>query len=109
MSGRKLRQIPKALLRIALARELSHAVMSMSMTDLADGPQLQRTARHMARGMGREDVLMMLLHATMLTRIFAAEVPVARRDQILAALDELDGELDVRWDAAGPSARSCGP
>lgn len=88
------RRVAREALRRALAVEIAHAGIDRSALELAVPGALLREIRHLARGMSRDDCLIMVGHLAMLVRIFAAEVPIARRDQMLAELDDFERGLD---------------
>lgn len=90
---RRAHSVSRDLMRRALALELAHNTLSTSAASLATPGELIRTLRQMSRGMGRDDCLLMLGHMAMMVRLFADEVPTARRDQMLAALDDFDAGL----------------
>lgn len=93
-SHRRARDLATEMMRRAVAIELGHVTLNASVAELAVPGELAQTARHLARGMSRDDVLIMLCHMALMVRMFAAEVPVGRRDQMLAELDDIDAMFD---------------
>jgi hypothetical protein len=83
-------------MRRALAIEMAHAALDRNVLELALPDGLHGDIRYLARGLSREEMLIVAGHLALMVRMFAAEVPVGRRDQMLTELDAFDTVLDAR-------------
>jgi hypothetical protein len=94
--GRRLtaRHVSREVLRRALAVEIIRNGIERPALELAVPGTLLRDVRHLARGMSRDDCLIMLGNMAMMARGFAAEIQADRLEELFAELDELGDFLE---------------
>lgn len=78
----------------AFAIDLGHSSLDRPQAELMIPDAFSREIRHMVRGLSRDDLVTVAGHLSLMVRLFADNVPVAERDQLLAALDAVDLALD---------------